>query len=164
MMLPEAHWNFCHKVFSLVSWFYFIPRLENTELLLLNAVPAFLALPLFSLILFPISTTLPSPSLLCPSFYLMHHSSQLSASFSGSLLGAAALLEFLSSRCLALVCTHTHFPWSLSANVASTAGQEGGEQHPHTLHQTLGEFHEMFMCRAWPWAGLGWQLCTNIRQ
>lgn len=152
-MLPEAHWNFCHKVFGLISCLYYFSPLANTKLLLLKAVPAFLAPPLVSLILFPISTTLPSPSLPCPGFYLMHHSSQLSSFFSGSLLGAADLLEFLFSSCLALLFTHTHFPWGFSGNVASTAGQEGGEQPPHTLHQALGAFHEMLMCRAWPWAG-----------
>lgn len=76
-MLPEARWNFRHKVFGLLSWVYFFFPLANTNLLLLNSVPAFLALPLSS----RISSTLPSPSLLCPGLYLMHHSSQLSAFF-----------------------------------------------------------------------------------
>lgn len=79
MMLLEARWNFCHKVFGLVSWVYFLFPSCKHQTAPADCCPCFSGSS--TLIHFPNSTTLPSPSLLCPGFSLMHHSSQFSASF-----------------------------------------------------------------------------------
>lgn len=107
-MFPEAHLNFCRKVFSSVLWIYFFYFffLANMKHVLINDIPAFMALPLVSLIYFPHLRNFFFPLPAVPRLYILCiiHPSLLS-SFNTGFWEMHISLNSFFSFCFALICT-----------------------------------------------------------